>query len=161
MTAPATPVKAPSPYRSKTLAAWIALLGGPLGLHQLYLNGPRDPWWKLLPVPTLLGLWGMWRVAEYGQDDRLSWVLMPLLGLTVAATMLHAIVIGLMPDEKWHARHNASHPDPGSLPSSGWGAVIAVILALMVGAGVLMATIAFSGQRYFELQVEEARKISQ
>jgi len=30
-----------------------------------------------------------------------------------------------------------------------------------VGAGVLMATIAFSGQRYFEYQIDEARKISQ
>jgi hypothetical protein len=31
----------------------------------------------------------------------------------------------------------------------------------MVGAGVLMASIAFSFQRYFEYQVEEGRRISQ
>jgi hypothetical protein len=36
-----------------------------------------------------------------------------------------------------------------------------VILALLVGATVLMSTIAFSGQRFFEFQIEEARKISQ
>jgi hypothetical protein len=36
-----------------------------------------------------------------------------------------------------------------------------VIVALMLGAGVLIATIAFSGQRFFEYQVDEARKISQ
>jgi len=30
-----------------------------------------------------------------------------------------------------------------------------------VGATVLMSTIAFSGQRYFEYQIEEGRKISQ
>ena len=44
---------------------------------------------------------------------------------------------------------------------SGWAAVIGVVVALLLGATVLMATIAFGGQRYFEYQVEEARKISQ
>jgi hypothetical protein len=42
-----------------------------------------------------------------------------------------------------------------------WAAVIGVVIALLLGATVLMATIAFGGQRYFEYQVEEARKISQ
>ena len=37
----------------------------------------------------------------------------------------------------------------------------ALAVALMVGAAVLMATIAFSFQGYFEYQVNEARKISQ
>ena len=32
-----------------------------------------------------------------------------------------------------------------------------VIVALMLGAGVLMGTIAFGGQRFFEWQVEQAR----
>ena len=34
-------------------------------------------------------------------------------------------------------------------------------MVLMLGAAALMATVAFSGQRYFEWQVEEGRKISQ
>jgi hypothetical protein len=38
--------------------------------------------------------------------------------------------------------------------------VLGVIAALMIGATALMATIAFSGQRYFEWQVEQAREIS-
>ena len=37
----------------------------------------------------------------------------------------------------------------------------AIIVALMVGTAVLMASLAFSFQRYFEYQIEEARKISQ
>ena len=143
--------------KSKTLATWIAIVGGSLGLHRFYLHGLRDPWGWLHPLPTLLGLYGLRRVEAYGQDDRLSWLLIPLLGATVAAGMLAAIVYGLMPDEKWDARFN---PQEG--PSrSGWTAVIGVVLALLVGAGVLMATIAFSGQRFFEYQIEEARKISQ
>ena len=143
--------------KSKTLATWIALVGGSLGLHRFYLHGLRDPWGWVHPAPTLLGLYGVERVRALGQDDQLAWVLVPLLGLTVAAAMLTAIVYGLTPDEKWDARFNPQ----GARSRSGWGAVIGVVLALMLGAGVLMATIAFSGQRFFEYQVEEARKISQ
>lgn len=143
--------------RSKTLATWLALIGGGFGLHRFYLHGPTDRIGWLLPWPTFAGLYGVQRMLDLGQDDRLSWLLLPLLGLTLAGTMLTAIVYGLTPDEKWNARFNAD-----AAPSrSGWGAVIGVIVALMVGAAVLMATIAFSGQRYFETQVEEARKISQ
>ena len=45
--------------RSQTLATWLALLGGSVGLHRFYLHGLRDPWgW--LPWPfTLAGVWGV------------------------------------------------------------------------------------------------------
>jgi hypothetical protein len=142
--------------KSKTLATWIALLGGSLGLHRFYLFGWRDVWGWLHPWPTLLGLYGILRVRQFGQDDHAAWVLIPIGGLIVAAAMLAAILYGLTPDERWDQRFN----DGDAVSRSGWGAVIGVILALMLGAGVLMATIAFSGQRYFEYEVEEARKIS-
>ncbi|TAK93735.1 MAG: hypothetical protein EPO09_11655 [Aquabacterium sp.] len=135
---------------------------GPVGGHRFYLYGLGDLWGWLHAVPTLVGAWGINRVFEFGQDDQLSWVLIPALGFMVAYTMLQAILYGLTPDEKWHARFNpqlAASPDMA--PSSGWPAVIGVALALMLGATVLMSTIAFSGQRYFEYQIEEARKISQ
>jgi hypothetical protein len=159
---------APPAYKSKTLATWVAFFGGPVGLHRFYLHGFADVWGWLLPLPTMLGAWGLRRVGELGQDDQLAWLLIPILGFTVAATMLQAILYGLTPDETWHARHNAAlsaslkAADPTrELPSSGWAAVIGVGLSLMVGATVLMSTIAFSGQRYFEYQVEESRRISQ
>ena len=134
--------------RSKTLATWAALLGGSLGLHRVYLYGLRDRWGWLHPWPTLVGLYGVLRMRELGQDDRLAWVLIPLLGLMLAGTMLAAIVYGLTPDEQWNARFNPEAP----APASGWAALIGVVLALAVGGGVLMATIAFSAQRYFESQ---------
>lgn len=143
--------------KSKTLATWIALVGGSLGLHRFYLFGFRDVWGWLHPLPTLLGLYGVQRILDFGQDDHLSWALVPLLGTMIAASMLAAIVYGLTSDEKWDRRFN---PHDG-VSQSGWGAVIGVVLALLIGAGVLMATIAFSGQRFFEYQIEEARKISQ
>ena len=80
----------------------------------------------------------------------------------IALHVRGALRNGLTPDEKWHARFNPQlAATPGAAPASGWSAVIGVALALMLGATVLMSTIAFSGQRYFEYQIEEARKISQ
>jgi hypothetical protein len=38
--------------KSKTLAAWLAFLGGPIGLHRFYLYGLGDRWGWLLPLPT-------------------------------------------------------------------------------------------------------------
>jgi len=126
--------------KSKTAATWLALLGGSLGLHRLYLHGLRDGLGWLHLLPTSLGVYGVLRMLELGQDDRVAWALIPLLGLVLAGSMLCAIVYGLTPDERWDARHNGGHASP----RSGWLAVLGVIVALMVGATVLMATIAFA-----------------
>jgi hypothetical protein len=144
--------------KSKTLATWIALLGGGLGLHRFYLHGFRDLLGWLHPLLTLCGVVGLQRVMALGQDDRLAWLLLPLGGLSLSVAMLNAILCGLTSDETWDARHNAGRTDT---PASGWGAVIGVILALLLGATVLLSTITISFQRYFESQVEAARQISQ
>jgi hypothetical protein len=138
------------PDRSKTVATWLAMLGGSLGLHRFYLHGWRDPWGWLLPIPTAIGAVGVLRMRQLGMDDHLAWVLTPLLGLALAATMLTAIVYGLTPDERWNARYNAGRPER----HTGWSNILGVILALVLGAGVLMATLAFSAQRYFEYEAE-------
>jgi hypothetical protein len=141
-----------SHYRSKTLATWIAVLVGPLGPHRFYLHGWRDLQGWLYPVPTLLGLAGLQRMRVFGQDDRVAWLLIPLLGLMISLAMLTAIVYGLTPDDKWAARHNPDLP----LRPTGWGPILGVITALLLGASVLMGTVAFSGQRFFEWQLETA-----
>jgi hypothetical protein len=142
-----------TPSRSKTLTTWLALLGGGFGLHRFYLHGKADVLGWLLPLPTLLGIYGVLRARQIGLDDHLSWLLIPLLGLVLAGTMLSAIVHGLTPDEKWNARFN---PADGSGRPSGWLAIIGVLLALSLGATALMSTIAFAAQRYFEFQAEPA-----
>lgn len=146
--------------KSKTLAAWLALLGGPLGLHRFYLHGLGDWLGWLLPVPTALGIWGVERTLALGQDDQLSWLLIPLLGFTVAATCLTAIVYALTERGRWNARHNPHWPDSPAGGTS-WLTVGAIVLSLLLGAASLMGSLAFSFQRYFEYQIEEARKISQ
>jgi len=136
--------------RSKAAATWLAVIGGAFGAHRFYLHGWRDlPGW-LFPVPTLLGLAGVQRMRAFGQDDRVAWVLIPLLGLALSAAMLTAIVYGLTPDDKWAAQHDQPPQ------ATGWAPVLGVIVALLIGASALMGTVAFSGQRFFEWQLEQS-----
>jgi hypothetical protein len=147
--------------KSKTLATWLAFLGGPLGLHRFYLRGLGDWLGWLLPIPTALGVYGIQRVQRLGQDDQLSWLLVPLLGFTIAGCCLTAILYGLSTREAWNARYNPGAPEDAPAGGTRWLTIFAMAGALMIGAGILMASIAFSFQRYFEHQVEEGRRISQ
>jgi TM2 domain len=143
--------------KSKTLATWIALVGGAVGLHRFYLHGLRD--WKgwLHPLPTFLGFMGIQRVQRFGLDDNLAWWLIPLGGVSITVALLCAIVYGLTPDERWDARHNAGNV---GTPASGWGAVIGVVISLLVGATVMISTISISIQHAFEAQAEGERTLT-
>lgn len=134
--------------KSKTVTTWLALLLGSLGAHRFYLYGWRDALAWLHPVPTLLGLAGAVRMQNLGQDDHAAWLLIPVLGLMLSIGMLAAIVYGLTPDERWAERHNPGQP----VRPTGWGPVLGVVTALLVGGTVLMGTLAFGGQMFFEYQ---------
>ena len=161
----APPLRDPADVRSKTAATWIAIVGGSLGLHHFYLRGWRSAWGWLYPIPTLAGLAGVIRMRNLGVDDRLSWALIPWLGLTISVAMLCAIVIGLTTDAKW-ARLYAGDPSrpvvqatreededspPPGIVRTAYGPVLGVVVALMIGGGVLMGTIAFTVERLFYL----------
>jgi hypothetical protein len=147
--------------KNKTIASWLTFVGGPLGLHRFYLFGLNDTLGWLLPIPTALGLYGMERVQEHGLDDMTSWWLIPLLGFTFAACALNAIVYALMPTEAWNAKFNPHAPTDAPAGQTHWGTIGAIVVSLLIGATVLMSSIVFSFQRYFEYQIEEAQKISQ
>ncbi len=147
--------------KNKTLAAWLSFVGGPLGLHRFYLKGFSDLLGWALPIPTVLGLYGIQRIKQFGIDDQWSWVLIPLLGFTMAGCALTAIFYGLMAPEKWNTKFNPQAPADAAPGQTNWLTIGAVVLSLLVGATVLMASIAYSFQSYFEYQVEESRKISQ
>ena len=147
--------------KSKTLATWLAFLGGPLGLHRFYLHGLGDMLGWMLPIPTALGLYGMERIASHGIDDQLSWMLVPLLGFTIAACALVAIVYGLMAPEKWNARHNPGLPEDALPGRTRWLTIFGIVASLLIGTTILMASLAYSFEHYFQYQIEEARKISQ
>ncbi len=146
--------------KNKTLAAWLAFLGGPIGLHRFYLYGLRDPLGWLLILPTTLGIYGIQRIQAYGVDDAASWLLVPLLGFTIAGCAMTAILYGLSPPEKWNLRHNPGAAPDATAGKTNWLTVFALAASLMFGTAVLMASLAFSFQHYFEYQAEEGLKIS-
>lgn len=147
--------------KKKTLATWLAFWAGPLGLHRFYLYGFKDMLAWLLPIPTALGLYGLERVQQFGLDDTLSWVLIPLLGFTLAGCAMNAILYGLMPPEKWNAKFNPQADPLAPAGRTQWATIIGIVTALLLGTTVLMASLVFSFQRYFEYQIEAARQISQ
>jgi hypothetical protein len=140
-------------YRSKTLAAWLALLLGVLGLHRMYLYGLTDRWAWLHPWPSAAGLVGVLRMRELGQDDQLAWFLIPFLGLMICVAMLSAIIYALTPDERWDQQHNPGRPTT----TTSWGSVLAAVTALLLGGSALVGTVAFGGQKFFEWQLESER----
>jgi hypothetical protein len=79
----------------------------------------------------------------------LAWLLIPLLGLMLSLASLTAIVYALTSDEKWDARHNPDQP----VHATGWGPVLAAILALLLGGAAFMSTVAYGGLRFFEWQM--------
>lgn len=147
--------------KNKTVAVWLTLLLGAWGLHRRYLLGRFDTLGLLLPIPTLLGCYGVLRARTIGLDDQWSWVLIPCLGFTLAACALTAIVYGLMSTAQWNRKFNPQAPEEANEGSSNWITVLGLGTALMLGTTVLMASLAFSIQRYFEYQMEQASSLSQ
>jgi TM2 domain-containing membrane protein YozV len=126
-------------FRHKAFAALLASLGGSLGLNRIYLGQPL--WWLPLAItaatiPLLVG-------------DR-DWYQSPaffLLMIPVTAGFIQALVLALMPDERFDARFNAGQERRNR---SGWDAVLVAVATLAGGAIALMTTIALLTQTYFE-----------
>ena len=146
---------------NKTLAAWLAGLFGSLGLHRFYLRGLDDWIGWLHAIAAGLGWWGVERVRLYGQDDKLSWVLIPFLGSSIAAGCLAAIVYALSDPEKWAGWFNANRRPSVQAAATNWLTIAALVFALLLGTIAFMGSLAFGVQHYFQYQIEEARKISQ
>jgi hypothetical protein len=93
--------------KSKTLAAWLAFLGGPLGLHRFYLHGCGDWLGWLLPLPTPLGAYGVLRMASLGRNDAPELAAGPAAGLHRRGLLPHApSSTACSKPEKWNARFN-------------------------------------------------------
>ena len=142
--------------KNKTMALWLTLVVGPLGLHRIYVRGRYDALSMALASATLVGLYGLYRARNLGVDDQISWLLIPFLGFTMAGCALNALVYGLMSAESWNARFNPTAPAESPQGETGRLTVAGLITALFLGTTVLMASLAFTFQRYFEYQAEAA-----
>ena len=126
-------------HKNKAFTSLLAFLLGCLGAHRFYLHGGKDRWgWlHLAALPASLLLRQLFPEADWFYQ---------ILPLTLSALVgfLEALVLGLMPDDKWDARYNAAS---GRLSDTGWPLAVVLVATLMLGAGVLIATMA----RLFDL----------
>jgi hypothetical protein len=121
-------------YKNKTFATLLAAVSGGLGFHRFYLSGPKDFWgWVHLVTAPLSSL-----LVATGGDRPILFSAMPLV-LSALAAVIEALVIGLTPDDKWDALHNA---DSGRQSSSGWPLALMLVLTTGVGAIAVIAVIA-------------------
>jgi hypothetical protein len=127
------------PHKNKTAASLLALLLGGIGAHRFYLRGGVDKLGLLhlcsLPVAGL--------VVGLAPGADIFYKLLPLL-LSSIAGFLEALVIGLMPDEKFDARYNAGS---GRASDSQWPLALVLVATMLVGTTTLIATIS----RLFDL----------
>ena len=126
-------------FRHKALAALLAALTGALGLNRVYLG--QGLWWLPLGV-TLGALPLLFGIRNWYQTPAFFVAMLP-----VVAGFLQALVLALMPDEKFDARFNRGSERRNR---SGWDAVLVAIASLAVGAIVLMSTISLLFQTYYE-----------
>lgn len=128
-----------APHKNKTVATLLAALLGTVGAHRFYLRGAVDR----------LGLLHLCSVPAAGLVFGLAphangfYQLLPLL-VSCVAGFIEALAIGVTPDEKWDARFNAGS---GRKSASGWPIALTLVGTMMVGATVVIATIA----RLFDL----------
>ena len=125
-------------HKNKTVATLLALLLGGLGAHRFYLKDGTDRLGVLhlcaLPITGIL----------YGAvKPHPFYIILPLL-VSFIAGFIEALVIGLTPDEKWDAKHNAGS---GRQSQSNWVLVLLLVVTMLVGAIVLIGTMA----RLFDL----------
>jgi hypothetical protein len=129
----------PSPHKNKTLATFLALVLGAIGAHRFYLHGAHDRLGLLhlccLPVAGI--------VYGAGQGPNIFWILLPIF-ISAITGQIEALVIGVTPDAKWDARQNAAS---GRTSHSNWVVALLLVATMLVGATLLIATIA----RLFDL----------
>jgi hypothetical protein len=126
-------------HKNKTLATFLAVVLGGFGVHRFYLKGSLDRLGLLhlcaLPITGMV----------YGLAPHAApfFHMLPLV-VSYLVAFLEALMIGLSPDEKWDAAHNAGS---GRASQSNWPLALLLVATMLVGSTVLIATIA----RLFDL----------
>ncbi len=126
------------PVLHKWLASLIGLVGGPFGLHRLYL---RQPLWWLYPILSLPLIGYALRQVEYYRE----WAFFGF-GLIATLGWLETITICLLPIDKFNERFNANargKSSGGSLP------ILVAMLALILGTVMLMSVLALMMEDLF------------
>ena len=124
----------PVAHKNKTVATFLALLLGSIGLHRFYLGGLSDRWGWLHAVSLPMSAWLLLSNPELP----LLVNTLPLV-ISLLTASIETFVLGLMPDEKWDARYN---PASGITSDSRWPIALMMVVNLFCGATLLLAVLA-------------------
>jgi hypothetical protein len=120
-------------HKNKTLATLLAVvLGGP-GVHRFYLYGARDFWaWNYVLAFALFVCANA--LVQSGSAVPPGISFLATVPLAIFAGWAEAFVIGLTPDRKWDAQHNAGTQYQSA---SGWPVMALLALAACGGLATL------------------------
>jgi TM2 domain-containing membrane protein YozV len=121
-------------HKNKTLDTFLAAAFGSLGVHRFYLHGWRDIWAWLHLASAPISVFAI--LVGSGQPVLFLGSLFLVSALTA---FVEALVIGLVPDDKWDAAYNRHS---GRKSESGWPLALLLVLTMGIGAIALIATIA-------------------
>ena len=124
----------PVAHKNKTVATFLALLLGSIGLHRFDLGGLSDRWGWLHAVSLPMSAWLLLSNPELP----LLVNTLPLV-ISLLTASIETFVLGLMPDEKWDARYN---PASGITSDSRWPVALMMVVNLFCGATLLLAVLA-------------------
>ena len=124
----------PVAHKNKTVATFLALLLGSIGLHRFYLGGLSDRWGWLHAVSLPMSAWLLLSNPELP----LLVNTLPLV-ISLLTASIETFVLGLMPDEKWDGRYN---PASGITSDSRWPVALMMVVNLFCGATLLLAVLA-------------------
>ena len=123
-------------HKNKTFATLLAAVLGGLGAHRFYLRGVADKWGWLhlasVPVTALIILFGVGQQIFFQAAALI---------ISVLCGVLEALVLGLIPDERWDRQFNAG---TGKTSASAWPLALLLVLTLGLGATALIGAIARS-----------------
>jgi len=121
-------------HKNKTIATLLASLFGGFGIHRFYLYGMKDIGGLIHLLAAVISV-----LAIVFGGDRPVIFLAGTFVLSAIAGFIEALVIGLTPDDKWDALHNANS---GKVSSSDWPLAILLVLTAGGGATAVIAAIA-------------------
>lgn len=145
-------------HKSKLLFCFFSTFLPSSGLHWLYLKGTRSPWFYFHLLCLVFGLWGFVTLDLNKTNSAITWIAAAIGLVGILASWITSLVYGLRPDEQWDAQFN---PNSQQKNESGWLVVGCVVLSLILGAFVLMASVSIIFEQVFISQFEAARQLSQ
>ena len=101
-----------------------------------------------------------WPVSSFGKGSD-GYTLDTLRIILPLVLCLAGIVYALSDRAQWNSWFNPGLDAEAVAGGTNWLTIGALVLSLLVGTVAFMGSLAFGIQRYFEYQIEEARKISQ